>query len=61
MASIANGMAAYNPGTFIPITATFFMFYLYVSILFSLGNLSIVWLTIGISTGSARCTHGSVE
>ncbi|KAK7699472.1 hypothetical protein SLS64_011610 [Diaporthe eres] len=30
MASIANGMAAYNPGTFLPITATFFMFYLYV-------------------------------
>lgn len=31
MASISNGLAAYNPGTFIPITATFFMFYLYVS------------------------------
>lgn len=24
MASIANGLAAYNPGTFLPITATFF-------------------------------------
>lgn len=32
MASISNGIAAYNPGTFLPITATFFMFYLYVSI-----------------------------
>jgi dihydroxyacetone synthase len=31
MAAISNGLAAYNPGTFIPITATFFMFYLYVS------------------------------
>lgn len=31
MAAIANGMAAYNPGTFLPITATFFMFYIYVS------------------------------
>lgn len=31
MAAIANGLAAYNPGTFLPITATFFMFYLYVS------------------------------
>jgi dihydroxyacetone synthase len=31
MASISNGLAAYNPGTFLPITATFFMFYLYVS------------------------------
>lgn len=30
MASIANGLAAYNPGTFLPITATFFMFFLYV-------------------------------
>jgi dihydroxyacetone synthase len=33
MASISNGVAAYNPGTFLPITATFFMFYLYVSII----------------------------
>lgn len=32
MASISNGIAAYNPGTFIPITATFLMFYLYVSL-----------------------------
>lgn len=31
MASISNGIAAYNPGTFLPITATFFMFYIYVS------------------------------
>ena len=31
MASIANGLAAYAPGTFLPITATFFMFYIYVS------------------------------
>jgi dihydroxyacetone synthase len=32
MASISNGIAAYNPGTFLPITATFFMFYIYVKI-----------------------------
>lgn len=31
MAAISNGLAAYNRGTFLPITATFFMFYLYVS------------------------------
>jgi dihydroxyacetone synthase len=31
MASISNGIAAYNKGTFLPITATFFMFYIYVS------------------------------
>lgn len=35
MASVANGLAAYNPGTFLPITATFLMFFLYVSILAS--------------------------
>jgi dihydroxyacetone synthase len=32
MAGISNGIAAYSPGTFLPVTATFFMFYLYVSI-----------------------------
>lgn len=32
MASISNGIAAYNPGSFLPITATFFMFYIYVSL-----------------------------
>jgi dihydroxyacetone synthase len=31
MASISNGIAAYGAHTFIPVTATFFMFYLYVS------------------------------
>ncbi|KAL5338390.1 Transketolase, thiamine diphosphate binding domain-containing protein [Aspergillus crustosus] len=29
MAAISNGLAAYSPGTFIPITSSFFMFYLY--------------------------------
>jgi len=29
MASISNGLAAFAPGTFIPITSSFFMFYLY--------------------------------
>ncbi len=32
MVAIANGLAAYSEGTFLPVTATFFMFYLYVSI-----------------------------
>lgn len=31
MASISNGLAAFNPGTFLPVTATFLIFYLYVS------------------------------
>ncbi|CAY70886.1 Transketolase, similar to Tkl2p [Komagataella phaffii GS115] len=29
MCAIANGLAAYNKGTFLPITSTFYMFYLY--------------------------------
>lgn len=29
MAAISNGLAAFNPSTFIPITSSFFMFYLY--------------------------------
>ena len=35
MASVSNGIAAYSCGTFLPITATFFMFYLYVRVLHS--------------------------
>lgn len=51
MAAISNGLAAYNPGTFLPITATFFMFYLYVSmkctpVLRLNGNLP--WLQSGL-------------
>lgn len=30
MASISNGLSAFNPGTFLPVTATFLMFYIYV-------------------------------
>lgn len=30
MTAISNGIAAYNPGTFVPLTATFLIFYLYV-------------------------------
>jgi dihydroxyacetone synthase len=32
MAAVSNGLAAYNPGTFLPLTATFFIFYIYVSL-----------------------------
>ena len=28
MASISNGLAAYNKGTILPVTSTFFMFYI---------------------------------
>lgn len=40
MASISNGIAAYNPGTFLPITATFLMFYLYAAPGVRMGALS---------------------
>jgi dihydroxyacetone synthase len=29
MAAISNGLAAFAPNTFIPVTSSFFMFYLY--------------------------------
>lgn len=29
MAGISNGLAAFAPNTFVPVTSTFFMFYLY--------------------------------
>src|ERR1700761_7676454 len=40
MASISNGIAAYGPGTFIPITATFLIFYLYAAPGVRMGALS---------------------
>ncbi|KAI0437412.1 transketolase [Xylaria telfairii] len=40
MAAIPNGVAAYNPGTFVLITATFFMFYLYAAPGVRMGALS---------------------
>jgi dihydroxyacetone synthase len=61
MASIANGMAAYNPGTFIPITATFFMFYLYVRIQFCSFVTTRTSLILRLSAGGTRCTYGSIK
>ncbi|KAH8691363.1 Transketolase, thiamine diphosphate binding domain-containing protein [Talaromyces proteolyticus] len=40
MAAISNGLAAYNPGTFLPLTATFLMFYLYAAPGVRMGALS---------------------
>ncbi|KAJ5612720.1 hypothetical protein N7510_005914 [Penicillium lagena] len=40
MAAISNGLAAFNPGTFIPVTATFLMFYLYAAPGVRMGALS---------------------
>ncbi|TKX21847.1 dihydroxyacetone synthase-2 [Elsinoe australis] len=40
MASVSNGIAAYHPGTFIPFTATFQIFYLYAAPGIRMGALS---------------------
>lgn len=40
MAAIANGIAAYNEGTFIPVTSSFLMFYLYAAPAVRYGALS---------------------
>ncbi|KAF3002213.1 hypothetical protein E8E14_001525 [Neopestalotiopsis sp. 37M] len=40
MAAISNGLAAYNPGTFRPITATFLIFFLYAAPGIRMGALS---------------------
>ncbi|KAH8817132.1 Transketolase, thiamine diphosphate binding domain-containing protein [Xylogone sp. PMI_703] len=40
MASISNGLAAYSPGGILPVTATFFMFYLYAAAGVRMGALS---------------------
>ncbi|KAL2829613.1 Transketolase, thiamine diphosphate binding domain-containing protein [Aspergillus pseudoustus] len=40
MATVANGLAAYNLGTFLPLTAAFFMFYLYAAPGVRIGALS---------------------
>jgi dihydroxyacetone synthase len=40
MAAIANGISAFNKGTFIPVTSTFFMFYLYAAPAVRYGALS---------------------
>lgn len=40
MAAISNGIAAYSPGCFLPITSTFFMFFLYAAPAVRMGALS---------------------
>lgn len=53
MASISNGIAAYHPGSFIPFTATFQIFYLYVS---RIGRRTCIAFTD--QTGRAGYPHG---
>ncbi|KAL5343030.1 Transketolase, thiamine diphosphate binding domain-containing protein [Aspergillus crustosus] len=66
MAGIANGLAAYSPGTFLPITATFFMFYLYAAPAVRMGALShlrVIHIATHDSIGEGQNgpTHQPVE
>jgi dihydroxyacetone synthase len=65
MASIANGMAAYGPGTFLPITATFFMFFIYAAPgvrMGALSNLQVIHIATHDSFGAhLLCSPFSVE
>lgn len=66
MAGIANGLAAYNKGTIIPITSTFFMFYLYAAPAVRMGalqHLQCIHVAThdSIGTGEDGPTHQPIE
>lgn len=66
MAAIANGLAAFNPGTIIPITSTFFMFYLYAAPAVRMGalqKLHVIHVAThdSIGAGEDGPTHQPVE
>ncbi|KAF2152815.1 transketolase [Myriangium duriaei CBS 260.36] len=66
MAAISNGIAAYHPGMFIPVTSSFFMFYLYAAPAVRMGalqHLQVIHVathdTIGM--GEDGPTHQPIE
>ena len=66
MASISNGIAAYSPGAIIPVTATFFMFYIYAAAgvrMGALSNLKVIHVATHDSIGEGQNgpTHQPVE
>ena len=66
MASISNGLAAFNKGTFLPVTSTFFMFYLYAAPGIRMGALQgLQQIHIAthdsIGTGEDGPTHQPIE
>lgn len=66
MASIANGLSAFNRGTFLPVTSTFFMFYLYAAPgvrMGALSNLKVIHVATHDSIGEGQNgpTHQPVE
>ncbi|KAJ4388635.1 hypothetical protein N0V93_006094 [Gnomoniopsis smithogilvyi] len=66
MAGIANGLAAFNPGTIIPVTSSFFMFYLYAAPAVRMGalqRLQVIHVAThdSIGAGEDGPTHQPIE
>lgn len=66
MAALANGMAAYAPNTFVPVTSTFFMFYIYAAPAVRMGalqHLQVIHAAThdSIGTGEDGPTHQPIE
>lgn len=66
MASVSNGIAAYGRGVFLPVTATFFVFYLYAAAgvrMGALSNLRVIHVATHDSIGEGQNgpTHQPVE
>ncbi|CBX91220.1 hypothetical protein IAQ61_010574 [Plenodomus lingam] len=66
MAAISNGIAAYAPNTFVPVTSSFFMFYLYAAPAVRMGalqRLQVIHVAThdSIGTGEDGPTHQPIE
>ncbi|KAJ5206532.1 Transketolase C-terminal/Pyruvate-ferredoxin oxidoreductase domain II [Penicillium cf. griseofulvum] len=66
MAAISNGLAAYSPNTIVPVTSTFFMFYLYAAPAVRMGalqHLQIIHVAThdSIGMGEDGPTHQPIE
>lgn len=66
MASASNGMAAFNKGTFLPVTSSFFMFYIYAAPGVRMGalqSLQVIHIAThdSIGTGEDGPTHQPIE
>lgn len=66
MCSISNGLAAYSPGTFIPVTSSFFIFYIYAAPavrMSALQRLQTIHVAThdSIGTGEDGPTHQPIE
>ncbi|KAK5230003.1 hypothetical protein LTR72_001538 [Exophiala xenobiotica] len=66
MAAVSNGLAAYHPGMFIPVTSSFFMFYLYAAPAVRMGalqHLQIIHAAThdSIGMGEDGPTHQPIE